>query len=379
MLHELWQGQASNGRQSARITRMDTPSLDTLLRVAAFERVRGLNEIHDHLTATELKPGFLFRGERIPLVNPQRGIFKPQQMQFLLSIKTVFSEQEITTRLNGDGIRTDLGRPWTRSSVHQILTNEKYIGNNVFNRVSFKLKRKRVVNSRDTWVRADGVYPPIISQALFERARTIIDGRSNHYSDEQLLSLLQAVLQEEGSLSGVVIDERADMPSSSAYRHRFGSLIRAYSLIGYIPERDYRYIEINRNIREAYPQVLHDIVAGFELAGGEVVRNENNQLLTVNDGFTVAVIIVRAFTTSSGSLRWHIRLDTGLLPDMTVAVRLNASNFGPLDYYVFPSIDMSLPRLKLTEDNSLSLDAYRFESLDFLYSLARQCSFGEAA
>jgi putative restriction endonuclease len=33
---------------------------------------------------------FTFAGERIPLVNPQRGIFKPQQMQFLLSIKTVF-------------------------------------------------------------------------------------------------------------------------------------------------------------------------------------------------------------------------------------------------------------------------------------------------
>jgi putative restriction endonuclease len=28
--------------------------------------------------------------ERIPLVNPQRGIFKPQRMQFLLSIRTVF-------------------------------------------------------------------------------------------------------------------------------------------------------------------------------------------------------------------------------------------------------------------------------------------------
>jgi hypothetical protein len=90
MLHELWQGQASNRRQSARSTRMDTPSFDTLLRLAAFEHVRGLNEIHDHLTATELKPGFVFRGERIPPVNPQRGIFKPQQMRFLLSIKTVF-------------------------------------------------------------------------------------------------------------------------------------------------------------------------------------------------------------------------------------------------------------------------------------------------
>ena len=68
---------------------MDT-SLDTLMRLAAFERIRGLNEIHDHLTATELKPGFVFREERIPLVNPQRGIFKPQHMRFLLSIKTVF-------------------------------------------------------------------------------------------------------------------------------------------------------------------------------------------------------------------------------------------------------------------------------------------------
>jgi putative restriction endonuclease len=69
---------------------MDTPSLDTLMRLAAFEHIRRLNEVHDHLTAAELKPGFLFRQERIPLINPQRGIFKPQQMRFLLSIRTVF-------------------------------------------------------------------------------------------------------------------------------------------------------------------------------------------------------------------------------------------------------------------------------------------------
>ncbi len=63
---------------------------DTQMRMAAFEHVRGLNEVHDLLTAKELKPGFVFDGERIPLINPQRGIFKPQQMRFLLSIKTVF-------------------------------------------------------------------------------------------------------------------------------------------------------------------------------------------------------------------------------------------------------------------------------------------------
>ena len=178
------------------------------------------------------------------------------------------SEQEIAICLNEEGILTDLGRQWSRSSVHQILTNEKYIGNNVFNRVSFKLKQRRVVNSRENWVRAKSVYPSIIDQALFDRARSIIDARSNHFTDEQLLSFLQTILQEEGSLSGLVIDERPDMPSSSAYRHRFGSLIRAYSLIGYTPDRDYRFIEINRHIRAAYPQLLNDIVSGFQAAGG---------------------------------------------------------------------------------------------------------------
>ncbi len=63
---------------------------DTRMRLAAFEHIRRLTEAHNHLTATQLGQGFLFEGDRIPLVNPRRGIFKPRQVQFLLSIKTVF-------------------------------------------------------------------------------------------------------------------------------------------------------------------------------------------------------------------------------------------------------------------------------------------------
>src|SRR5688500_2772054 len=63
---------------------------DTLMRLSAFEHVRRLSEVRDYLTANDLKPGFLFHGARVPLINPQRGIFKPQKMRYLLSIKTVF-------------------------------------------------------------------------------------------------------------------------------------------------------------------------------------------------------------------------------------------------------------------------------------------------
>ena len=41
-------------------------------------------------------------------------------------------ESEIAAGLNAQGIMTDYGRAWNRGTVHQVLTNEKYIGNNVY-------------------------------------------------------------------------------------------------------------------------------------------------------------------------------------------------------------------------------------------------------
>lgn len=64
--------------------------LDIGMRRAAFEQVRMLNATRDHITSKDLSQGFVFGSERIPLVNPQRGIFKPRQMRYLLSIRTVF-------------------------------------------------------------------------------------------------------------------------------------------------------------------------------------------------------------------------------------------------------------------------------------------------
>ena len=69
---------------------MNLEDTDARMRLEAFEHVRKLSELRDHLTAKELSPGFIFQGERVPLINPQRGIFKPRQIRYLLSIRTVF-------------------------------------------------------------------------------------------------------------------------------------------------------------------------------------------------------------------------------------------------------------------------------------------------
>lgn len=289
------------------------------------------------------------------------------------------SEREIAGTLNADGHLTDLGRPWTRASVHQILTNEKYIGNNVYNKVSFKLKQRRVVNPRDMWIRAKGAYPAILDEALFLRARKIVDARSHRFTDDELLEALSKVLKRKGVLSGLIIDEQKSLPSSSAFCHRFGSLLRAYQLIGYEPERDYRYIEINRELRNAHPGIVAKIFEGIANCGGHATQDPDTDLIRVNDEFTASVVLARCDETQAGSLRWRIRLDTGLVPDITIAVRMDETNKTPRDYYLLPGIDMTVDKLHLAEQNGLSLDAYRFDTLDYFYALAGRAHITEAA
>jgi len=76
-------------------------------------------------------------------------------------------EAEIAGRLNTMAIKTELGRDWTRATVHEVLTNEKYIGSNVYNRISFKLKKLRVVNTPDMWIRKDNAFAPIVARDAF--------------------------------------------------------------------------------------------------------------------------------------------------------------------------------------------------------------------
>lgn len=62
---------------------------DEAMRQEAFRLIRRRLEIREHFTAEDFRLGFDFEGERYPLVNPQRGIFKPRSMKFALSIRTV--------------------------------------------------------------------------------------------------------------------------------------------------------------------------------------------------------------------------------------------------------------------------------------------------
>ena len=77
-------------------------------------------------------------------------------------------------------------------------------------------------------------------------------------------------------------------------------------------------------------------------------------------------------------MRWNLRLDTALRPDITIAVRLAPDNEEPTDYYLLPHIDIKASRLRIAQRNGIFLDAYRFDTLHRFFQISARTRLGSA-
>lgn len=193
------------------------------------------------------------------------------------------SEAQIAAVLNQKGITNSTGGLWSHATINQLLRNEKYIGNNVWNQTSLKLKKRLVQNDPAMWIRADNAFEPIVDRSTFERAQRILGGRRlftcrgrrKGLSDEQMLEALQRLLSRHGGLSVALIERSSCVPSVVLYTKRFGGLKQAYRLIGYSPSRwtkgftptgrpkglsDEEMLEALRDLRERHGCLTRDII-----------------------------------------------------------------------------------------------------------------------
>ena len=295
--------------------------------------------------------------------------------QFIVGI----SETEIALQLNVQGVKTHFGRPWSRGTVCEVLTNEKYVGNNLFNRTSGKMKSKAKPNPENEWVRKERAFEPIVDMERFWTVQGIYRERNKKTTDEELLQGLRDLYAKQGRLSALIIDEADYLPPSSLFSTRFGGLLRAYQMIGYAPKHDYKYIVINQRLRALHAEIVADVVHSIEsLCGRQIPIDQKNCLLELNHNLSVSVVISRCFTTPTGTRRWKIRFDNGLHPDITVAVRMDTSNEAIHDYYILPALEFSPGLIKLSEDNVGFLDSFRTDTLDYLLNLSVNISLDKA-
>ncbi|EDT3740535.1 recombinase family protein [Salmonella enterica subsp. enterica serovar Sandiego] len=307
--------------------------------------------------------------DRVILIPGPKNEIKIVNSIYDLFIDDNMPEFIIAERLNEQNIPAENGTLWTRAKIHQILTNEKYIGNNIYNKTSSKLKSRLVKNPKNEWVRCDKAYKPIISKKKYNKAQEIIQLRSVHLTNEELLEKLKQKLESNGKLSGFIIDEDDTGPSSSVYRTRFGGLLRAYTLIGYKPEHDYSYIQINEALRSFYSGIIEDFKGEILKSNCFIDEYKYAPMLYINDELLISVLITKCTPMKSGKLRWKVRFDNSQKADITIVIRMDSQNISPLDFYIIPKIENEYSKMCMTETNNIRLDLYRFDNLDKLLQI----------
>jgi DNA invertase Pin-like site-specific DNA recombinase len=243
----------------------------------------------------------LANGERKSIAT-ERVILVPGPVEEVAVVREIYrmfledglSVHAIAVQLNQQAIPFGQTR-WTHHTVHQILLHPKYAGCNVFGRTSQKLGTPSVRIPQSKWVLTPGAFEPIVSEEVCQKAKEILLNRTGNKSDVTLLECLRQLRLTQGRLSLQLIKNTPKMPSPSTYRKRFGSLRRAYQLIGYGRTSDFGPIDLRRRTQAIREQVLRDVQASSpeELT---IIRKSGRwkPYLRMKNGRIITALIARA-------------------------------------------------------------------------------------
>lgn len=257
----------------------------------------------------------------------------------------------IARQLNYAEVPNQYGRPWTGGMIRTILRNENYVGNIVYNRSSSLLGEKRANNPVDRWVRSGVVIEPIIDRSYFERAQRIIEDRYTSLSEDDMLKRLRLLLRRKGKLTVNVIDAAADVPSATSYVKHFGSLRKAFALIGYRLSRDYDWVDSRDHWTEVL--VAHAEKIAAALGGANHVKVEQVDVrrasVAMSGRAQLHFLVVRQIKKKRPNhapvwRMYRTRVRRGVL----ILLRLNETNSTIADFLVVPAAKLSRSHIYLS-------------------------------
>ncbi len=275
-----------------------------------------------------------------------------------------FSITDIVQQLQLEKIQDHHGNNFSRATIRRMLSNEAYIGNNVWGRRTLYLGSPCVHNPPDTWVRKDGCYEPIVAKAAFAKAQKRLSGnKPRERSRDELLQDLRSAVAANGDTFIQALVSRGGAARES-YRRHFGSLTAACRLIGHCPERTVGATEGDktRNQTRLFFQCVAD---RLRRAGSVTDVNGREQYLVIDNFWQIGVVVAyeRAPAFGRQSRRWRISERNPLL-DVLVVVRVNADRTSVRDYFVVPRpARASFPEV-LQQRNERHVEALRSDSCD---------------
>jgi DNA invertase Pin-like site-specific DNA recombinase len=246
---------------------------------------------------------------------------------------------EIAHALGQRGLRG--GRTWKPWMIDDVVRNPKYAGTYVWNKSTERLRTVTRKNDPECWITRPNTFPPIVSQAVFDKAQLRLRlRRENKWTDEQLLQKLRVLLAQTGYLSERLIQRSKGIPSLATYHRRLGTFPKIYSAVNFVPPpgRFGRSVTRQRTqaLREGLFRQIEALFPGratwFHQAG------KTRKILKLN-GLTISVLLCRNVRRLRRVNSWSLIPVSSESEYMTLVCRLNSQNDGFHSFHLFRAID----------------------------------------
>jgi DNA invertase Pin-like site-specific DNA recombinase len=210
----------------------------------------------------------------------------------------------ISSRLEEMGIRNNNGNPFSFSTIKNIITNPKYMGyycGNKSHKYDYKLSDRKYLDQTE-WVmyKDEDTVPPIVSEEIWQKANSILKGRSEKQSSDDKTSY-----QNKYAYSGKIICSEHNVPYyRSLYRYSSGNK-EVWQCKRYVEKGkegctspSIYTTELDLIIRKAYDEIIinrseiiHEMINMYSSIGSQSkikediakVQVEINQLLKMKD------------------------------------------------------------------------------------------------
>ena len=286
---------------------------------------------------------------------------------YSLFIDEKMRPQQIADRLNVENVPSVNGELWNYYMIRQLLINEKYIGNSIYNRTSQKLGANPSRNAEHEWVRKIGAFEPIVSRKQFHDAGERIQSNSRRYPKNFMLDVLTSIWCSKKRLTIYEIDACEQSPCRKTFEYHFGSIGAAYRLIGF---RGRAHHSANMNVRQSISKLMGDRIRSY---GGTFSPIRWSSLFTVNSEFTIAIVVAREFAKRKYN-DWRFSYKSRQKPDLLIVARVD-NDARIKDYYTLPYC--YLPRgtwLTVSGLNYKRLESFRSEALEPFFQLCARKS-----
>lgn len=281
-----------------------------------------------------------FTKDRVILVHGPKREVKTVRLMFDMAIDGK-GGTAIADELNRRKIPRGNGKPWVPVVVHTILTNPKYAGWNVWNRGSERLRKKRIQNPPEQWIKKAGAFKPIVDQETFDRAQACRPKSADqHWSDTEILKRVRRLLKSKGRLSESLLKKARGMPSCTTIKVHFGNYGQLYEKVGYQSrpldvfktEQSARAKMLREEIVKAIQATCPDNITISHLPRGQ------RSLLLVDSNFMVSVLLSRS-KVKRGAPSWVVEPNAKERSFITLVCTMSAQHDDVLGYFLLPNMN----------------------------------------